>query len=140
MAASKYLKAPQAGDLRQYTELELRKVERAISDLWLPLVWTPVTFLGAWVNFGGAFTGAAYTKDTSNRVHVRGMVKNGALGTSVFTLPVGYRPSGTLVFAQMANPDALIRVDVTSAGAVIPQTTGAATNVYVALNFSFDPS
>lgn len=59
-------------------------------------VWQVPTLLNSWVNYGNPFSPAGYFKDSLGMVHVRGMVKNGAAGSTIFTLPVGYRPSYTV--------------------------------------------
>lgn len=59
-------------------------------------------FQNSWVNFGGADAVAAFYKDNWKRVHIKGLVKTGTAGT-IFTLPVGYRPSETLTFATASN-------------------------------------
>lgn len=73
------------------------------------------TLAGSWVNVGSFFETAGYYKDGWNRVHLSGMVKSGS-GT-VFTLPVGFRPTKVHVFSTAAD-DAFARVNVTDAGLV----------------------
>lgn len=60
-------------------------------------------FTGTWVNFGGTNESAQYMKDTMGFVHLGGIVKTGTIGTSIFTLPVGYRPEEAKVFAVASN-------------------------------------
>lgn len=69
------------------------------------LNWLSVTtFLNSWVNFGGVYRPAQYTKDPMGFVHVRGIVKSGSVGTFIFQLPVGFRPLRyTEAFASMAS-------------------------------------
>ncbi|HET9667277.1 MAG TPA: hypothetical protein VFP09_10990, partial [Desertimonas sp.] len=59
--------------------------------------WTNVTFTGTWVNFGGLTQATQYRK-IGDQVYVRGFVKSGTIGTSAFTLPVGYRPPALVRF------------------------------------------
>lgn len=40
---------------------------------------------------------AGFYKDPFGVVHLKGVVYNGAAGTTIFTLPVGYRPSKTVI-------------------------------------------
>ena len=50
-------------------------------------------FTGLWVNYTtGYYLPAAFRK-VNNCVMLRGNVKSGAIGTPIFTLPVGYRPA-----------------------------------------------
>jgi len=57
-----------------------------------PLAWVPVTvFDNGWANYGSGFAEAAYARDSSGRVFLRGLIRSGVLGAGAFTLPVGYR-------------------------------------------------
>lgn len=51
-------------------------------------------FENSWANFGGGYGGARFRK-VGDRVYLDGMIAGGSVGT-VFTLPVGYRPSAQL--------------------------------------------
>lgn len=57
-----------------------------------------------WVNYGaagGTYAIAGYWKDKNGIVHLGGLIKGGttAVGTLILTLPLGYRPVGTYMFA-----------------------------------------
>jgi hypothetical protein len=61
---------------------------------WIDIA-SGIGFLNGWVNVGGTYPLAGYWKDAEGWVHLRGMVSSGTVGTSgstMFTLPVGYRP------------------------------------------------
>ena len=60
--------------------------------------WIAPTFQNSWVNYGSPFQTAGYYKK-DNRVYLRGLVKNGTVGQSIFTLPVNYRPTATEIFS-----------------------------------------
>jgi hypothetical protein len=62
-----------------------------------------VAFGGTWVNFGSTFEPALYWKDYLGYVHLGGLVKSGTIGTTIFTLPAGYRPQYALTFAVYSN-------------------------------------
>ena len=53
------------------------------------------TLSNGWVNNGGGYEPARFYKDASGNIHISGIIKNGtyANGTTIFTLPVGYRPA-----------------------------------------------
>lgn len=53
--------------------------------------WQAVTFASGWSNYGSVFPTVAYRKDSNGFVHLRGTM-TGAIGTTAFTLPAGYRP------------------------------------------------
>lgn len=73
-------------------------------------------FLNGWVNFGGGDTTAAYYRDPFGTVHLKGTLKSGTIGTTIFTLPPGYRPQEISFFPAWSNA---------AFGGVIIQTTGA---------------
>jgi len=88
-----------------------------------PLAYTAPTLLNSWVNFGGTWATAGYAKDDQGVVRLKGLLKDGitALGTPIFKLPVGYRPSEDRVFSVATfNGVSLIhaRVDVAPNGDV----------------------
>lgn len=150
-AVTKYTKQPVTANLSRYTDYELRKIEQVISALnarlseldtlleaIVALNWLVPTLVNSWVNFGGGQQDAEYTKDVFGWVHIRGCVKSGTTGNTIFTLPVGYRPSPSgLIFPAstgLAGGQAYGRVDVVTDGRVIHIAGG---NEHCALNFSF---
>jgi hypothetical protein len=80
--------------------------------------WTAPTFSGTWVNFGAPYASAGYMKDAEGRVWLRGMVKDGAAGSTIFQLPVGYRPPFQLTVPVIAGGATLGQVIVTTGGSV----------------------
>jgi hypothetical protein len=91
--------------------------------------WIAATLQNSWVNFGVPHSPAGYRKDKYGRVHLRGLIKNGTTtnGTTVLTLPVGFRPSTTrLLFpAETGGSGAQARADVLPDGTVICQLASA---------------
>jgi hypothetical protein len=57
--------------------------------------WIAPTLTNSWVDYGAPWTTAGYRRD-GNRVTLKGLIKNGTVGSSVFTLPVGYRPGADM--------------------------------------------
>lgn len=59
------------------------------------------SLLNGWANFGGGYAPAEYSMDGSGMVHVRGAVSPGTLtyGTTLATLPAGFRPAYAQRFA-----------------------------------------
>jgi len=63
-----------------------------------PLTWFTPTFVNSWADLAGGHD-ARYIKDLTNGiVYMKGLVTGGSdsTTTTIFTLPVGYRPSTTL--------------------------------------------
>jgi hypothetical protein len=86
-------------------------------------------FEGAWANYGSTFATAGFYRDRG-RVFLRGLVALGAAGTTIFTLPEGYRPPSDLLFVVTAN-QAFGEVRVNASGTVVFR---AGSNVYVDLS------
>jgi hypothetical protein len=94
----------------------------------------PNLFTNSWNNYGGSFRGAQYRK-VGDVVQLRGLIKSGTLGAAAFTLPVGYRPGAAELLGQAGSTtgsnNAFARVDVNSAGGIIP---AGSTNDFVSLS------
>lgn len=59
-----------------------------------------LTLNNSWVNNGGAYSSATASKNKSGIVTLNGLIKGGTYtgGTNIATIPVGYRPSTSLIF------------------------------------------
>lgn len=104
--------------------------------------WTAPTFAGSWVNYGLEFAHAAYCKDRQGIVHIRGLIKNPSITTvsTIFTLPVGYRPSSKLLFMQYgAVSGNSCRIDVANNGDVLFVAPNVGSIGYLSLNLVFRP-
>ena len=89
-------------------------------------------FQGAWTNYGSGNEEAGFYRDVFDRVNLCGLVKNGAAGTTIFTLPGGFAPEGRQSFIVLTGPaDQIGRIDVAANGDVI-HVSGA--TGYVQLN------
>lgn len=87
-------------------------------------------FANSWVNSGGGAPTVAFYKDPYGVVRLKGWLKNGTIGTSAFTLPAGYRPTGQSEFAAVAN-GAFARLIIFDTGAV---TLSIGSNVWFSLD------
>lgn len=76
------------------------------------------TLLNNWANYGSTNASAGYYKDSNNRVHLRGTVKNGVIGQPIFNFPAGYRTSAQLGFPVVSNA-AFGVLGITSTGDLI---------------------
>lgn len=94
--------------------------------------WTAVTFTNSWVDFGSGHQAVQYRK-VGDMVQVRGLMKTGTINTVAFTLPSGFRPPATLLYACVSN-DLFGELQVTSAGTVTP---AAGSNVHFSVNVQF---
>lgn len=97
--------------------------------------WTNVTFtpaprtnfpfpfgvqnFGQWSDYANGYGPVGYYKDSLGRVHLRGLIKGGFQGSTVFVLPAGYRPTSRRLFTCVTSPGALGRFDVAADGSAI---------------------
>lgn len=81
-------------------------------------------FVGTWTNYGSGYEVASFYRDPFGRVHLSGLVRSGTAGTTIFSLPGGYRPRARELFAVVTgNPvDTLGRIEVTANGDVLHVT------------------
>jgi hypothetical protein len=56
-------------------------------------------FQNGWVNYSPSGNSAGYYKDRLGFVHLKGLVKNGAMSSTIFTLPPGYRSAKGLLLS-----------------------------------------
>jgi hypothetical protein len=102
---------------------------KAISDV--AVIYTVSVFQNGWVNFGSPWGNASYQIDCNGRVFLSGLIKNGAVDTTAFTLPNGFRPLQT-VLASTISVNALGRVNIFTDGTVVPASPS--TNGWVSLD------
>jgi hypothetical protein len=100
------------------------------ADVQGDATWTAATLTNSWVTFGGTFPTPGYRKDANGRVYLRGVIKTGAVGTTAFTLPAGYRPPAKVGFSPL-NSTAGAELDVNADGTVVPS---GGSNTYVGLD------
>lgn len=96
--------------------------------------WLTPTLLNGWRHYGEMFQDAGYHKDSTGRVHLRGLIKDGAgdISTALFRLPPGYRPIKVLLFIVHSSIGT-IRVDVSNGGYVVLSQAVLA-NSYISLD------
>lgn len=80
--------------------------------------WRAVSFLNGWTNYGGSYNPAGYFKDNMGMVHLRGLVKSGAIPKHIFILPTGFRPQYRELQPVQTNSNTIGRVDVLTDGRV----------------------
>jgi hypothetical protein len=92
-----------------------------LRQLFPPSYPDATPLLNSWSNAAN-FNTAGYFKDGFGIVHLKGVVQGGQLGTSVFQLPTGHRPSAPCLFGTVARASAsqhgFACVQVDSDGAV----------------------
>jgi hypothetical protein len=94
-------------------------------------IWVTPVLQNGWLVYDVAnFTSPGYYRDFMGRCHLRGLVKSGTLPGTIFTLPAGYRPTKTHIFATISN-DLLGQIRVQADGQVV--ATGGS-NTWISLD------
>ena len=90
------------------------------------------SFMNGWVNYDTSYTEAAFRKDALGYVHIKGMIKNGAVSfdNAIFQLPVGYTPTRRYLFSTISN-SAIGRIDIRTDGYV---TVPTGNNAWITLD------
>jgi hypothetical protein len=100
--------------------------------------WAPLALTSPWVDYGFSWIGAGIRR-VGDMVELRGLVAGGTSGTTIATLPIGFRPPGDLVMTtacDVGGGNVFARIDARASGAVIaffPPGTAS----YVSLNLVF---
>ncbi|MBC1224977.1 hypothetical protein GNF10_16985 [Nostoc sp. UCD121] len=81
-------------------------------------LWQTPTFQNNWVNYDNTYNPVGYFKDSLGIVHLRGLVRSGTNNTTIFTLPVGYRPSNRELQAIQTFNNTIGRLDILTDGQV----------------------
>ncbi|TNE86417.1 MAG: hypothetical protein EP330_22000 [Deltaproteobacteria bacterium] len=84
--------------------------------------WVAPTLTNGWIDYGNGYGPVGYRIDEMGMVHLRGLIRTGAMDVAAFTLPSGYQPSGRRLFPVQTSPDTIGRVDVYADGSVVPLT------------------
>lgn len=100
--------------------------------------WIGPALQNSWVNYGAGLANAGYAKDSQGYVTLRGVLKDGTTtaGILLFTLPVGYRPTGREFFMVMTNATSAARIDVLADGTVEAYAASAAALSLSGVRFS----
>lgn len=87
--------------------------------------WTPFALVNSWVPYGSPYVTPAYRR-IGDVVELRGLTKDGVttLGTTICTLPVGFRPpTGTVTVTIVSGTATGVgRIDISTSGAVTVST------------------
>lgn len=97
----------------------------SVANTLIPL-WAPLILTNGWTDYGGAYSGAAYTRTKSGLVMLKGLVKKDAAFVSnevIGRLPPDYQPiGGTLIFGVTTSTIDSGRVDIRISGDVVVHT------------------
>lgn len=86
--------------------------------------WVSPTLTAPWINYpgGGNYQPARYKRLPDRTVVLEGLIASNGVSVSgvsnVFTLPAGYRPTATLVFATIQTGNAMRQLEIVETGLV----------------------
>jgi hypothetical protein len=79
--------------------------------------WLTPTLVNSWTEMSAIYP-VRYRKDSLGKVTLKGRITSGVTSTTVFTLPVGYRPPYTMSLSCATSLNTTVRVLVYDTGAV----------------------
>jgi hypothetical protein len=99
--------------------------------------WKTATLQNSWANFGAPYSNLQYRME-DNTVWVRGAVRSGTVGSTIFTLPLGFCPLATMLppAFEFDGATSTMRWGIVGSDCTVKHSGSAATS-NVVLNFSF---
>lgn len=88
--------------------------------------WRTPQMNNGWVNYDPVYNPATYRMLPGSMVEIRGLIKNGGIGTNVFLLGQGWWPLFNQIRIVMTYNNVAGRVDIGGNGSVVP-ITGSST-------------
>jgi type II secretory pathway pseudopilin PulG len=98
-------------------------------------LWNYPALINGWSNYGTWET-ARYTRTNQSVVVLEGLIHSGTIGVPVMVLPVGFRPSHTLIFEEATGNYGMVRMDITIDGSVYVYNPAVPTNAQDWLSLS----
>jgi hypothetical protein len=85
--------------------------------------WINLTLQNSWLNYGASYGKARYRTNNNGEVEIKGSIKSGTttVGTTIATLPSGYRPPSDMTFVVVSSTgasDVLSRVTIRTNGII----------------------
>jgi hypothetical protein len=83
--------------------------------------WRTPTLGSSWANYGSGYEPIGYKKISGDRVAIKGLVHRAttAGGSTMCTLPSGFKPRYTKMFVGISNNMTLARIDIKSNGSIV---------------------
>lgn len=106
------------------------------TDVWSSAKpqWVNATLQNSWVEFDATQT-PKYELGKDGFVELIGAVKSGTLGSTMMTLPTGYRPIKQFTGLLAGNDGNIYRISISTAGIVtVTQSVGSGGNSFVSLD------
>lgn len=94
----------------------------------------PLSLVNGWADYGSGYAAPSYSR-LNGVVYIEGLIKNGT-AVGIATLPVGFRPVGTLILTTLRNSTLIARLNITASGVITCETASLST-AYLSIVCSF---
>jgi hypothetical protein len=88
--------------------------------------WTTVfdpQMSNGWIKYSSSWPTLQYRKEADGSVRLRGLIRGGTIGTTIYTLPVGYRPALDETWAVASDTSSGTgRVSISSSGTIVARS------------------
>jgi len=136
---------PPAGRLNTTPQLDNHPsdhnaISQALTDLVAQLnavPWNNAALVNSWVAFSAGNPALQYRK-VGDMVQLRGLLKGGANGATITTLPTGYRPPQQLLAPSISGDGVACRLTFETSG-IITATFSSLTYLVLLHSFSVTP-
>jgi|KBSMisStaDraftv2_1062788.scaffolds.fasta_scaffold780071_1 hypothetical protein len=111
-------------------------ISQALTDLVAQLnavPWNTATLVNSWVAFSAGNPPLQYRK-IGDTVQLRGLIKGGASGPTITTLPAGYRPPQQILLPSISSDGAACRLTIETTGIITATFSGL---VYLPFSHQF---
>lgn len=111
-------------------------------NAWQPMSlvttpWTNLSYANSWANYGAPYQIGQYRK-VGDEVQLRGLIRNGTVNTTMFTLPTGFRPPDYLIFPGVSAGPATYATGAASTGTAHTHSQVTPPNIAVRVNVNTD--
>lgn len=126
----------------------------AITAVVVPATWQYVNpsggaataFVSPWVNYGAGLQVARFRREAGDTCRLEGFVAGGANGSTIFNLPLGFRPPAMVRFASCTDASVIgvAQLDIYPTGVVtfhfITAMTGNVAAMSLCCSWVIDPA
>lgn len=122
----RHIEDPRARSLFERIISNIDEIKSSIAAVEVPVLpgWQDAVLENGWGRFSDSFNPPQFTKTSDGVVYIRGLISGGTStpGTTLLTLPEGYRPEFSCVFAGETSPTSHARADANPDGTITIQS------------------
>ena len=101
--------------------------------------WTRLTLSGAWVDYvgGGGYRQGLFARRSGTNIQINGMIKSGAAGSTICSLPANFKPGFSFMQICEANaPGTLATIFVDGSTGSLTYRSGPGAPSYLSINIT----